>query len=516
VHVAASLPQGDGGEELLASHLERPLARGHRPRDAFTGAAGGAACGDLVRISIALAADGEDGRIADAGFDASGCGAAIAAGSAAVGLVRGASLLDAARVGARDIAAELGGLSAAKQHAAELAADALHRALGAAARASSPLAPNPRRTLVAMSGGVDSAVAALLLARSGRQAVGVTLELWSPEGDAAGGAEQSCCSAQAVRGARELAHELGMPHLSIDLRAEFRAGVVERWLADHADGLTPNPCVRCNGSVRLDAMLELARTLGSETLATGHYARVAPPCDPGEHEHAGPLLRTAADERKDQSYVLAALAPSSLARLRFPLGDMHKAQVRELARREGLSVARKRESQDLCFLAGTRQRDFLARHGGLARRPGSILDERGHSLGEHAGAHAYTVGQRRGLGVSAPVSASASAPSGGPLYVLATDTRANTITVGPREALLTARLQLREVTLHRPGSHVDGVRVRAHGRLQRCRLADAPVLAAGSHRALAVELERPAERTAPGQLACLYRGELVVGHGTIA
>ena len=176
-----------------------------------------------------------------------------------------------------------------------------------------------------MSGGVDSAVAALLVARAGRQAVGVTLELWS---DHENDGDLSCCSAQAVRGARELAHELGMPHLSIDLRAEFRAGVVDRWLADHASGLTPNPCVRCNGNVRLDAMLELASALGSQTLATGHYARVID--DP-----PAPLLRTAADERKDQSYVLAALAPESLARLRFPLGDLHKPQVREPPRAPG-------------------------------------------------------------------------------------------------------------------------------------------------------------------------------------
>ena len=212
-----------------------------------------------------------------------------------------------------------------------------------------------------MSGGVDSAVAALLVARDGAQAVGVTLELWSdPENDG----DLSCCSAQAVRGARELAHGLGMPHLSIDLRAEFRAGVVDGWLADHAAGLTPNPCVRCNGQVRLDAMLELADRLGAETLATGHYARVrggAPV----------PLLQTAVDVAKDQSYVLSALAPESLARLRFPLGELRKREVRELAEQAGLAVARRRDSQDLCFLAGTRHSDFLARHGGLAQRPGA-------------------------------------------------------------------------------------------------------------------------------------------------
>jgi tRNA-specific 2-thiouridylase len=510
---AASISDDDAspqGEQLIF-HLESPLGRGHCPDGAFTGAAGGAACGDLIRISIALDEDSRDGRIADAGFDASGCGATLAAGSATVSLVRGAGLLDAARVGAREIEQELGGLSLAKRHAAELAADALHRALGAAARTAANLAADEGRTLVAMSGGVDSAVAALLVSGGGDgggEAVAVTLELWSdPENDG----DLSCCSAQAVRGARELAHELGMAHLSIDLRAEFRAGVVDGWLADYAAGLTPNPCVRCNGNVRLDAMLELARRLGSETLATGHYARVVdePPgaCSPAAapgSEASAPLLQMALDTAKDQSYVLSGLAPESLARLRFPLGELRKPQVRELAERAGLAVARKRDSQDLCFLAGTRHGEFLERHGGLSERPGPIVDRDGAVLGEHAGAHVYTVGQRHGLGVAAPE----------PLYVLATDTRSNTVTVGPRGALLADAVTVTDTTLHRDGGCVDGVRVRAHGRLFACTIAGG--LAPGRHARVAVALEEPAERTAPGQIACLYAGDVVVGHGTIA
>ncbi|MGD1057407.1 MAG: tRNA 2-thiouridine(34) synthase MnmA [Solirubrobacteraceae bacterium] len=490
--------------EQLSNHLERPIGRGHTPAHAHTGAAGGAACGDLIRISIALDPDSPDGRIQDAGFDASGCGATVAAGSAAVSLLRGTPLLSAAQLGAEQIAQELGGLSVAKRHAAELAADALHRALGGAARSSASLASVTGRTLVAMSGGVDSAVAALLVAQSGSQAVGVTLELWSdPDNDG----DLSCCSAQAVRSARELAHELGMPHLSIDLRAEFRAGVVDGWLSDHAAGLTPNPCVRCNGNVRLDAMLELASRLGSETLATGHYARVVH--QPAAHSQpatdpSAPLLRTAVDIAKDQSYVLSALDPSSLARMRFPLGDMHKPQVRQIAERAGLDVARKRDSQDLCFLAGTRHADFLERHGGLATRPGPIVDMQGMVLGEHAGAHRYTVGQRHGLRISAPE----------PMYVLATDTRSNAVTVGPRHELLADTVTVRDATLHRHARCVDGVRVRAHGRRFACHLPGE--LAAGSHDRLAVTLDEPAERTAPGQFACLYSGDLVVGYGTIA
>jgi tRNA-specific 2-thiouridylase len=251
-------------------------------------------------------------------------------------------------------------------------------------------------------------------------------------------------------------------------------------------------------------MLDLGERLGSGTLATGHYARV----QPGEGEPDGgtsaPVLRMAADVGKDQSYVLCALEPESLARLRFPLGDLLKPQVRELAREAGLGVASKRDSQDLCFLAGTRQSAFLERHGGLGPRPGPILDLQGSTLGEHSGTHVYTVGQRHGLGISAPQ----------PLYVLATDASSNTVTVGPRSELLTRELAVGEVRLHREGNRVDGVRVRAHGRRFGCRMTgDAE---AGEHELLTLELDQEAERTAPGQIACLYSGDLLVGYGTIA
>ncbi len=281
----------DRHDDAFAEHLHHPVGAGHAPRDAHEGAAGGAACGDLVVIRVAV----HDDRVADAGFDASGCGAIRAAASATVDLIDGTPILDAARIGAGAISAALGGLSPGKFHAADLAADALHRALGAAVAADAMIEPRPDRTLVAMSGGVDSAVAALLTAQTG-EAVGVTVELWR---DPANDAERSCCSATAVRRARALAHQMGLAHLTLDLRDEFAAGVVEPWLAGHAAGETPNPCVRCNGSVRLDAMLDLAARLGAPTLATGHYARITP----------DGLLRAATDDAKDQSYMLAALPP---------------------------------------------------------------------------------------------------------------------------------------------------------------------------------------------------------------
>jgi tRNA-specific 2-thiouridylase len=461
----------------LADHLNRPVGRGLTPTGSHTGAAGGAACGDLIRLSVAVTGD----VVRAAGFDASGCGSAIAAGSAAVGLISGRPLLDAARVGPQEIAEELGGLSAAKRHAAELAADALHRALGAAARADAALSIDPERTLVAMSGGVDSAVAALL---AGPKAVAVTLELWS---DPANDGEGSCCSPQAVRSARELAHGIGLPHFSLDLRAEFRAGVVDPWLADHAAGLTPNPCVRCNGSVRLDEMLDFAGRLGAGRLATGHYARI----EDG-------LLRVAADPTKDQSYMLAGLAPEAIAGMDFPLGALRKEAVRDLAEAAGLPVARKPDSQDLCFLAGTGRAAFLARHGQDAARPGPIVDRAGRRLGLHGGQREFTVGQRRGLGVG----------GGEPLYVL--EKVADTVVVGRRAELETRRVTLRDTVVHRPS--FDSVRLRYRQRPLACRVSAGPDEAG----LLELELLEHSLGAAPGQLGCLMAGELVVGHGTIA
>ena len=470
--------------DAFREHLEHPAGLGLRPPAAHDGAAGGAACGDLIRISVAV--DGQ--RVAAAGFEASGCGAMTAAGSAAVTLVDGAHVLDAARVSPHVIAAELSGLSPGKFHAADLAADALHRALGAAARAGAAVAPDPRRTLVAMSGGVDSAVAALL---AGEHAAAVTLELWAdPENDA----EASCCSAHAVRLARSLAHRMGLPHFTLDLRAEFRAGVVEPFVAGHAAGVTPNPCVGCNGHVRLDAMVEFADRLGAAGLATGHYARTT----------ADGLLRAAADPAKDQTYMLAAMAPSTLARLRFPLGDLTKPEVRALAAEAELPVASKAESQDLCFLAGTGKAAFLARHGGLPERRGDLVDRAGRVLGRHDGHHGFTVGQRKGLRLAAPE----------PLYVLATDAATNRVTVGPREALATRAVAVRGARLHRAGAEVDAVKLRYRSRAVPCRVAGDP--AAGTHKRLELELADPVDGAAPGQTACLLRGDVVVGYGTIS
>jgi tRNA-specific 2-thiouridylase len=472
---------------LFEDHLNAPRGLGALAASGHAGAAGGAPCGDLLRVAIRVEGD----RIVEAGFDAEGCGAARAAGSAVVELVEGAPFLDAARITPEHVSRALGGLIAPKRHAATLAADALHRALGAAAKAGAVrVAPRARRTLVAMSGGVDSAAAAQLALDAGDEVVAVTLELWS---DSATDGERSCCSPQAVTGARELAHRMGVPHVTLDLRRRFKAEVVDSFLDGYAAGGTPNPCVKCNGEVRFDAMLELATALGAARLATGHYARIA------RDEH-GPLIRAGADPRKDQSYMLARLAPELLDRVSFPLGGLTKDSVRRLARDSGLPVADKRESQDLCFVAGLGGRAFLRRHGGPRLRvAGQIVDRDGRVLGRHEGQHEFTVGQRRGLGVH----------STDPLYVLSKDAASGTVTVGPREALTATTVELTSTSLHRPADTVESVRMRYHARPLRCRARET------GPGTLELDLHEPASAVAPGQLACLMHDDWVVGEGTI-
>jgi tRNA-uridine 2-sulfurtransferase len=475
-----------GDSTQLADHLSAPRGQGRLQDSPHAGAAGGAACGDLVRIAVRV--DGD--RIAEAGFAASGCAAARAAGSAVVELTEGTPFLQAARLTADDVSAELGELSPATRHGAELAADAFHRALGAAARDGAPrLGADPNRTLVAMSGGVDSAVAARLALDAGHAVVAVTLELWAhPEQDG----ERSCCSPQAVTGARALAHRMGLPHVTLDLRETFKQEVVDDFVTEHEAGRTPNPCVRCNGLVRFDRMLELAARLGAARLATGHYARI-------ERDPGGPLLRAATDPRKDQTYMLARLDPAQLERLWFPLGELEKPAVRDIARDAHLPVAEKPESQDLCFLAGLDRGRLLG-----PGEPGEIVDLSGRVLGRHGGQQAFTVGQRRGLGVAAPT----------PLYVLHKDATSGRVTVGPREALATRRVLVTGARLLRPGASANRVKLRYGSAPAACRVQGDP--AAGQHEKLTLELDTPVEGAAPGQTACLMCDETVVGWGTIS
>lgn len=476
----------------LEDHLGAPRGRGRLASSKHSGAAGGAACGDLVRVAVRVEGD----RVVEAGFDAHGCAAVRAAGSATVELVEGMPLLEAARLTPDDVSEALGGLSPAHGHAGTFAADALHRALGTAAADGAPaLAPSPARTLVAMSGGVDSAVAAQLALEAGHEVVAVTLELWA---DPATDGDASCCSPQALTGARALAHRMGLPHVTLDLRSRFRAEVVEDFLAEHAAGRTPNPCVRCNGMVRFEEMLALAERLGAARLATGHYARV-------EGDAEGPLLSFGDDPAKDQSYMLARLAPEQLSRLWFPLGRMRKPAVRELARSRNLPVADRRESQDLCFLSGIGKQAFIGRHSPAAPAgDGEIVDPGGEVIGRHGGHERFTVGQRRGIGVAAAR----------PLYVLGTDPVANRVVVGERSRLAITRIELRDAALHRASARVDAVKLRYRSQPVACRVEE--TAGRGVHARLGLTLGAPAHGIAPGQTACLLEGRRVVGVGTIA
>jgi tRNA-specific 2-thiouridylase len=252
--------------------------------------------------------------------------------------------------------------------------------------------------------------------------------------------------------------------------------------------------VLCNGEVRIDAMIALADRVGAEALVTGHYARLA---DDG----SGPLLAAPADAAKDQTYMLSGLRPESLARLRFPLEGVTKPEVRRVAAEAGLEVAGRAESQDLCFLAGEGKRGFLGRHAGLEEREGEIVDASGTVVGSHRGHHEFTVGQRRGLGVAASE----------PRYVLATDADENRVVVGTHDELQTRRVRISGTRLHRGPERVNTVRLRYHSATRSCTLQPA-----GADGEATVELDEPFAGAAPGQVACLMDGDLVVGHGTIA
>jgi tRNA-specific 2-thiouridylase len=375
-------------------------------------------------------------------------------------------------------------LEAAAVPGGPLALDALHDAIGPAVRAR----PTAGRVVVAMSGGVDSAVALLKAREADCSPVGLTLRLWTdPQGP---DGERVCCSPEAVVAARATCHALGIPHVTLDLREGFRRAVVAPFVAAYEQGETPNPCVQCNRAFRFAAFFGFARRVGAARLATGHYARLS--------EHRGRLLLArAADDAKDQSYMLARLDPRSLDRLWFPLGEQTKEETRAQARAAGLDAAGRAESQEACFLAGGDYRDFLARHG-VAPRPGAVVDESGRELGEHDGFWRFTPGQRRGLRVVASE----------PVYALRTEPRTNSVVVGPRAALARREVSVRSGRLF---VQVD----RAEAKL-RYRSPAAPARVEPAGRGFRLQLDEPAYGVAPGQAAVLYEDDAVVGAGLIS
>jgi tRNA-specific 2-thiouridylase len=361
-----------------------------------------------------------------------------------------------------------------------LAADAVANAIARVFYAE----PSPGRVAVAMSGGVDSAVALL---RAGPDAVGVTLRLWlDPRGP---DAERACCSPAAVVAARETCHALGVPHVTLDLRQEFRASVVRSFVDGYAAGETPNPCGRCNGSFRFDALIAFAERAGASELWTGHYARIV--------ERDGlRLVARAVDPRKDQSYMLATVRPQTLGRVAFPLGEQTKDDTRRHARLAGLAAATRAESQEACFLAGDDYRAFLEREG-LAPAPGPIVDESGRELGRHDGVWRFTPGQRRGIGVA----------SGEPLYALRTEPATATLVVGPKRSLACTTVAV-EGSLYVPIAHAE----------TKLRYRSPAVLAAvePTDDGFVLQLEEPVYGVAAGQIAALYDADgAVVGSGIV-
>jgi tRNA-specific 2-thiouridylase len=291
-----------------------------------------------------------------------------------------------------------------------------------------------------------------------------------------------------VIAARETCHRFGIPHVTLDLREQFRATVVEPFTRDYAAGKTPNPCVRCNGSFRFDELLLFAHRVGAARLATGHYARIV--------ERAGGLaIARAADTAKDQSYMLATLAPAALERLWFPLGDQTKVDTRAQARAAGLAAAGRAESQEACFLGGDDYRTFLGRQG-LAAAPGRLVDEAGEQVGSHDGYWRYTPGQRRGLGIAAAE----------PLYALATDAKTNTVVVGPRASLARRRVAVR--------GRLDSGACRVEAKLRHRSPAVAATVV-GSPSGFELLLDEPFYGVAPGQTAVLYEDDAIVGAGVI-
>ncbi|MQA78674.1 MAG: tRNA 2-thiouridine(34) synthase MnmA [Streptosporangiales bacterium] len=350
----------------------------------------------------------------------------------------------------------------------------------------------PLRVLAAMSGGVDSAVAAARAADAGHDVTGVHLALSRNPQSYRSGA-RGCCTREDARDARRAADVVGIPFYVWDLAERFHAAVVEDFVDEYAAGRTPNPCLRCNERVKFTSVLDKARALGFDAVCTGHYARLVD----------GRLYR-AVDDEKDQSYVLGVLTADQLAHSLFPLGDSRKTDVRAEADRRGLAVADKPDSHDICFIPSGDTAGWLADR--LGPSPGTVVDEEGRVLGEHDGAYAYTVGQRRGLRLGRP------APDGRPRYVLDVSPVDRTVTVGPRESLL-----VDSVTGIRPrwAGPVPGGPIECHAQL-RAHGSVHPAVAEAVGDELVVSLRRPAEGVAPGQAVVLYADdERVVGSATI-
>ena len=353
------------------------------------------------------------------------------------------------------------------------------------------------KALIAMSGGVDSSVAAYLMQKAGFQCIGATMRLCDNAllGD---DQESSCCSLDDVEDARSVAYRLGMRFYALNHTADFREMVVEKFIRCYEAGGTPNPCIDCNRHLKFDALLQKALVLGYDYIATGHYARIEQDNVSGRY-----LLYKAADKTKDQSYFLSCLTQQQLAHTKFPLGGMTKEQVRQIAEEQGFLNARKRDSQDICFIPDGDYRSFMERYTGKHYPAGDYLDLEGNTVGRHSGAVSYTIGQRKGLGIAL----------GEPVYVCSKDMAANTVTVGPNEALFRKALRAADWNWIAINTLTEPLRCKARVRY---RHTEQPATVYPEENGCArVEFDEPQRAITAGQAVVLYDGDLVIGGGTI-
>jgi len=359
-----------------------------------------------------------------------------------------------------------------------------------------PVDGDGQLVVVAMSGGVDSAVAALLLRERGYRVVGMNMRLFNPPD--ASGHVNPCCSIEAMEDARATCRRIDVPFYPLNMQTEFAATVIDHFVNEYASGRTPNPCLECNRHVKFRHLIARARMLGAQALATGHYARIE------RDEHGTFHLLRAVDASKDQSYALHTMTQAQLAYVRFPLGRLHKTETRELARAFGLPVAEKAESQEICFVGKGSYAEFVSKRRPGLTEPGPIVNSRGDILGEHRGLLHYTVGQRKGLGIAGPE----------PLFVLRLDTLANRLVVGTRADMGFHSLDAERVTLT---GDTWPANVFACDCVVRYRGTPYPAtvepLAEGRVR---VHFDEPPAAVAPGQAVVFYRGDEVLGGGTIA
>jgi tRNA-specific 2-thiouridylase len=352
--------------------------------------------------------------------------------------------------------------------------------------------------MVAMSGGVDSSLAAALLHEQGHTVVGVTLHLWDDDDDRL--AESLCCAQEMAESARRVCAQLGVPYYVFNYQREFRRHVIESFVHAYAQGYTPNPCLECNREIKFRALLERARALGFAQVATGHYARITAADEGGQ---AAYQLWRAVDREKDQSYMLHMLGQDDLARIVFPLGGLTKPQVRAMAAARGLDSADRPESQDICFVPGGDYRNLLREEAPASLRPGPIVDQAGREIGRHEGLPLYTVGQRRGLGLG----------GGKPLFVVELDMARNALVVGPPEAIIRDHLTVDQAVFvagHWPSAPFTcAVQVRSHADPAPAEVTPLP----GGR--LAIRLAEPLKAITPGQAAVLYSGDRVLGGGRI-